>query len=379
MPSLSNFLVSRPNEGRTADNRTLEKADLFRESNTYDGPNLYRYPIDLGYANKAHYMVFHINEQYRTTYTNDRNTTDLPTILQNRKDYGIRTPLDSVIIPGSEYIASLIKQYVGDIGVPSGSFQTIRRTTDTVALYMPDTLQFQYNQQYADLSLASNATAIATAGGSLYESYKRGDLSNLKGQELLTAVGKNISPFIFNSIGQKSDIGRVLFGGYFGFVQNPQLEIIYSSPKMREFQFDFMFYPRSEREAREVQKILNLLRFHQAPELVQEFNGFFLTPPSEFDIKFYYNGKENPNIPKISTCILTAINIDYAPNGFAAYESPSRIDPAVGETGMPVAIRLSLSFREREILTKAHFARDAGKVVTGTSTNPGGDGTEDGR
>jgi hypothetical protein len=104
-----------------------------------------------------------------------------------------------------------------------------------------------------------------------------------------------------------------------------------------------------------VQKILNRLQFHQAPEINTDSNGFFLVPPSEFDIQFYYNGKENPNIPKISTCVLETIDVDYAPNGFSAYEVMGENVPGVGRTGMPVAIRLSLQFKETEYLLKDHF------------------------
>jgi hypothetical protein len=123
-----------------------------------------------------------------------------------------------------------------------------------------------------------------------------------------------------------------------------------------------MMYPRSSKEALEVQRILNRLRFHQAPEILKEgaggFGSFFLVPPSEFDIEFYYNGRINPNIPKISTCVLTSIDTDYAPNGWAAYEVPSdRGNSVLGKTGMPVGIRLSLNFQETEILTKDNFDR----------------------
>jgi hypothetical protein len=67
-----------------------------------------------------------------------------------------------------------------------------------------------------------------------------------------------------------------------------------------------------------------------------------------------YNGKENPNIPRISTCVLQSIDVDYAPNGFSAYEVPGE-QALPGRTGMPVAIRLSLNFKETEILTKANY------------------------
>jgi hypothetical protein len=131
-----------------------------------------------------------------------------------------------------------------------------------------------------------------------------------------------------------------------------------------------MLYPRSSKEALEIHRILNRLRFHQAPELLQEgaaggLGAFFLVPPSEFDIKFYYNGRINPNIPPISTCVLTSIETDYAPNGWSAYEVPGNAGvPTLGKTGTPVGIKLSLVFQETEILTKQTYDDKGGLSVT---------------
>jgi hypothetical protein len=119
-----------------------------------------------------------------------------------------------------------------------------------------------------------------------------------------------------------------------------------------------MFYPRSEKEALDVQKIIQRLKFHQAPEIMTGTAGYFMVPPSEFDIEFYYNGEVNPNISPISTCALTGVAVDYAPNGFRSYEVPGENTPELGKTGMPVAIRLDLTFREMEIMTKFNHSRD---------------------
>ena len=115
----------------------------------------------------------------------------------------------------------------------------------------------------------------------------------------------------------------------------------------------------SQKEALEVQRIVESLRFHQAPELAEGASGF-LIPPSEFDIKFYYGGVQNPNIPPISTCVLETINVDYTPNGFSAYEIPNENQPSLGRTGMPVAMKISLSFKETTYLTKADFKWNEG-------------------
>ena len=170
---------------------------------------------------------------------------------------------------------------------------------------------------------------------------------------------KNLAPFAAAALAKsRGDLGKILFAAGTGLAMNPMMEMIYSAPQFRNFRFDFMFYPRDEGEATEVQLILERLRFHQAPEIKSGSGGFFLVPPSEFDIKFYYNGYVNPNIPPITTCVLKMIDIDYAAVGqWAAYETPSQLRPQLGSTGMPVGIRLSLEFEETEIQTKDSYIR----------------------
>ena len=60
------------------------------------------------------------------------------------------------------------------------------------------------------------------------------------------------------------------------------------------------------------------------------------------DISFWYNGKVNTNVPRIKTCALEVIETDFAPTG--SYSTFS--------TGHPVQTRLSLGFREIEIITQ---------------------------
>jgi hypothetical protein len=169
----------------------------------------------------------------------------------------------------------------------------------------------------------------------------------------MKSVGQNLAPFVASyALGGFGDFGKALIAGGFGVVQNPMIEMLYTQPNLRSFQFDFMFYPRDEKEAFEVQMILDKLRFHQAPEIKSNSGGYFLIPPSEFDISFYYNGKVNPNIDRISTCVLESVVVNYTPAGFTAYESLYEKSPAMGRTGMPVAIQLTLMFKETQIMTK---------------------------
>ena len=233
-------------------------------------------------------------------------------------------------------------------------FRTITKTKDTIALYMPDTLAFDYQQSYSNLSVTKELGKLglaAQAGASTYDAYRKtGSISS---------AAKNAAPFaaeLAREAGLPGD--KVLFsalsavtGGALAI--NPQLELIYEGTDFRSFRFSFMFYPRSKKEAVEILDIIDSFTFHQAPEILSSSFGRYLVPPSEFEIEFRYNGGINPNIPKVAPCVLTSISVDYAPNGFASYETlESANEPKRGGTGMPVAIRMDLSFKETRIITK---------------------------
>jgi hypothetical protein len=240
--------------------------------------------------------------------------------------------------------------------------QTTRLTKDAIALYMPDTLLFNYSQSYDQKAIGGEALGkIAGAGRAAIEAFQKAGESGDTGAAIKAAAGSagvSLGETIVQAGGQA--LGRLAGSegsaqvalAALGRVQNPMLELIYTSPNFRTFQFDFLFYPRDERESLEVQKILERFRFHQAPEMLQ---GGFLVPPAEFDIKFYYRGAENNNIPQIATCVLTTIDMNYAPNGWSAYEVPGENNPSLGRTGMPVAIQLTLQFQEVTYLTKADY------------------------
>ena len=375
--------------------------------------NMMRYPIDLGSVDTGHYMLIHINVQDKSSYKADFSN-DTPTIQRNRTALqkqtgatnaggfvtlgndnlervggfiGEKTPdfvkqgiqnvegaFSSAIsnlvnkapeefdaaIAAAQYGAKVVsgagrqaKESLGNLN-NANFLRTTKRTTETIALYMPGTMAYTHNQQYNQLQMGGENAALFGAGMSLIT-------DAIKGEVNAEQLGKNLTPFIAEKIknisspflGTNSATG--LFASMIGGVQNPQLELIYTSPSFRSFRFDFMFYPSSESEAGEVHKIIESLKFHQAPEIMRDTAGYFLVPPSEFDIEFHYNGEVNPNIPKISTCVLTSIDMDYAPKGFVTFEIPYKNTATIGGTGMPFAIRLSLSFQETEIMTKYNF------------------------
>lgn len=353
--------------------------------------NIKRFPIDLGNWDKGHYMLFHINTAKHTTFTGAGISGKTTKTEENRYIQSFKTgdSLSSFFTGDKQAnmpkeVADRLKgqtsfrinesDYASQTGVLQGNnlFRTTKQSKDAIALYMPDTLNFSYNQQYSDISvtdLSGTLGTAAAAGISIADYVKGNGVDPSKG---------NLSAFVSKAISALT--GRAdaaVFAGLTGLASNPQLELIYSSPSFRTFRFSFMFYPRSEQEAKEVQDIIYMFKFHQAPEIQSKSGGRFLVPPSDFDIKFYYNGKENENIPRVSTCVLETVDVDYAPNGFAAYEVPGKTSPSKGETGMPVAIRMDLGFKEVDILTKEFYHANAfqNDVVTGDIKGSADSGT----
>ena len=248
---------------------------------------------------------------------------------------------------------------------------TTQRTKESIALYMPDTLMYNHTQTYASVSGGKGAAAaVIQAGRAAMDKFRKNgqDTSDFKSTIAKTAAAITESGALKTArdttlLGITKGVGKTLGlnenvagQAIMGMIQNPMLEMTYTAPNFRKFQFDFFFYPRDEAEALQVQNILDRFKYHQAPEFgtgVNQFTAATLRPPSEFDIKFYYGSSQNPNIPALADgCVLETIDVNYAPNGAQFYEVPGENIASRGRTGMPVGVQLTLNFTETTVLTK---------------------------
>ena len=63
--------------------------------------------------------------------------------------------------------------------------------------------------------------------------------------------------------------------------------------------------------------------------------------PSFFNIRYMYKNADNEHLNKISTCALESMDVSYGADRFVAYEG-----------GVPQTTKISLKFKEMEIITK---------------------------
>ncbi len=109
-------------------------------------------------------------------------------------------------------------------------------------------------------------------------------------------------------------VGSNLLTRATGNVMNPNLELLFSGPSLRGFNFNFKFRPRSPEESQMIRAIIRT--FKRAMAARREGSSFFLQTPHVFKIKYIVNsGEEHPYMNKIKPCALTNFNVTYAPDG----------------------------------------------------------------
>lgn len=223
-----------------------------------------------------------------------------------------------------------------------------RRAASSICLYMPDTVTNQLVNDYDQVSLTEalgKAGLVGQAGGAIAQGTKdlvQGKSFGLGGGGTsmggLAEVGGVVAEKTGNFGGGITDV--LLFSA--GLALNPQVELLFKNIQNREFLFDYKFAPRNKKEADVIKEIIKKFRFFAAPEIPTNSNGRYFIPPSEFDIEFMVGQSRNTSLPRVSTCVLQGIDVNYGSAGqWTAFQD-----------GMPVEISLQLRFKEVEIMHK---------------------------
>ena len=249
----------------------------------------------------------------------------------------------------------------------------------TVSLFMPETVNINYTSNYGEVGITQELGALGFMGNA-YSDYKNkgsiGDMVTPYGIAGAAHVANRLSK---EKLGGTGEIGSLAAQGANVFV-NPQMQLLYKGIALRTFQLEFILTPKSAAEARTVKDICDTLTFYSLPGMsaAQEGgSGQFLTPPQIFKVQFKFLGKNGvmgqlSNIINgaltnsglgfltndtnasqtisnaadaktftVGNCVLQDVGIDYAPNGWAAYND-----------GYPVQTRLTLQFKETTMITK---------------------------
>ena len=95
-----------------------------------------------------------------------------------------------------------------------------------------------------------------------------------------------------------------------GALINPNVELLFNNPMLREFNFSFNLSPRNPKEAQTIRQIIRTFKQSSAPR--RTIKGYFLRTPLIYQISYINNAF---NLNRFKECAMTSFQTDYTPNG----------------------------------------------------------------
>ena len=196
----------------------------------------------------------------------------------------------------------------------------------------------------------SDQNTVSFGQGTMNPAQK--DLSNIALKTILEGVGsggqearkafdklvkdKNVTRAVAGFIGGTA-VGidpNELLSRTEGVVFNNNLALLFKSPTLRPFTFQFNLSPRDRGEAVQVQKIIRA--FKQSSAVQRTKGEIFLAAPNTYALQFFKGPTPHQFLPQIKECALLSVSVNYMPeNSYMTYEDSSM-----------VSYSLSLSFQE---------------------------------
>ena len=256
-----------------------------------------------------------------------------------------------------------------------------------IMLPMPQDLSNEFQAQWQGKQFTATGRAAVAALGAGNFSYANEVVKNIAGNAKALQTALNTA--VLNSIPGVG--GNLSFndvsGSTRGIVINPNAELLYDAPEMREIGMIFKLVAQNEQESKNIRSICQLFRASSLPRwgggglqydktadgtIVNIFSGEDKITGSnankkdkvdnrdkdgQFDITgednwirvpdlckftFMRGDQPHPYIPQFKPCAIQAVEVNYTPDGtYATYQ---------GMDGAPVAVELRVNFMETKII-----------------------------
>jgi len=315
------------------------------------------YPLDLGVGRYPHYVIFYINSNEKAQVAQGGKDATYDLDLTKRANQGIgsqvhsrrignegqsdRIPQSNGSAPNSNEEPSMISSTLSALGDMAASFvaSRVRRLKHAIVLHTPHQVRSSYNANYEEFT---NGGIAGSALHGWLSGQKFGDIASSAAQGVLKEGVRIAAGSVGTVIGMEGAMSAIEKAR--GESENPRAETLFKSIGFREFEFNYIFAPKTEEDSKLIKDIIYLFKYHMHPEISKlTTTGQYLVMPSEFDIEYYYKNEENLEVNRITTCVLTSMNVDYTPNNTWQ---------AFSGTGSPTHITMALRFKETEPLNR---------------------------
>ena len=159
------------------------------------------------------------------------------------------------------------------------------------------------------------------------------DASGLTLENAQDLVTKYFSAQGLNIFGANVTLDQLLARNS-GQVFNPNMELLFNGPSLRNFNFSFKMTPRSADESEEIKSIIKFFKRGMAPKAGA--TGLFLKTPNVFELRYRQGNGEHEFLHRFKQCFLTNISVNYTGEGvYSTYND-----------GTPVSMVMTLMFKE---------------------------------
>lgn len=328
-------MATNTQSNRTPDqSRTTGASDV----DVLKGKKILSYPMGIEskaideYGHDKQYVMIKINTDITASKLKDDSSTGDVLVLQQRSGTGIETQTSTQKTLAKQVDPDAITKYGADaVGKENWQVQRgMTRLDKVIVLPMPNDHSVQtsveYDNNYTPSMLTQGLDMLNTGGPAA------ADLMKIGGASLVSGLVNSIK----SGASSTTDILAAN-----RLAVNPKKEVMFKSFGFRQFTFAYTFAPKSQVESETVNEIIETLRFYALPEISE--GRLFYILPGEFEISFMLGQKDNPNIPRLTTCVLQRVAINYSPAGTGWVSLPN---------GSPVAINMTLEFLELELVDR---------------------------
>ena len=225
----------------------------------------------------------------------------------------------------------------------------VTRLDTTIALYMPAQVQASYSLSYSDVEIGAFGQALVGVFDSIVKVADGTPISKAGFEGPLANAEEGVKRMALGSIDAVMPGIRAQAQIKEGKILSNKMELSFTGVNRRSFQFSFVFLPKSEDEAKTVEHIVHLFKYHSHPDFVPDKAGRQMTIPDSFDITYMHQNGPNSFLNQISTCFLESINVSYGGDRFVAYRPTEGL---FGAGAPPQRITMALTFKEMEIITR---------------------------
>lgn len=209
----------------------------------------------------------------------------------------------------------------GNIGFSQRNFTAL---TPTVILPIQSKIQDGNLVQWTGQNINPLQVAAADLSLKAIQGGGEGGTFDKESSSLMKSVTDPLTKrFVDLFFAEKASSATGLLSRIEGAIANPNLELLFQGPELRNFTFTFIMSARDNNEAGQIRRIIRF--FKQNMAVKRTTTNIFLKSPNVFRVQYKsstVNGL-HPSINRIKECALTNLNVDYTPAGtYSTFNDP---------------------------------------------------------